>query len=93
MVKQKSKARKRVKPKKGKMSGTTKKRDDPQAGNTGTKRKTPQYLEDRPEAADNQSVKAKWPRPAQKSTSQAEAPVAQTTSRQPGRGRPRPSNR
>ena len=92
MVIRKSQACKRVKPKKGKTSGMTKKRDNPQAGNTGTKRKSPQYLEDRPEAADNQSVKAKRPWPAEKSTSQAEAPVVHTTSCQPGRGRPRSSN-
>ena len=74
MVIRKSQACKRIKPKKGKTSGTTKKRDNPQAGNTGTKRKSPQYLEDRPEAADNQSAKAKRPRPAEKSTSQLRRP-------------------
>ena len=41
LAKRKSQARKRVKPTKGKASGMTKKRDDTQAGNTGTKRKTP----------------------------------------------------
>ena len=93
MVKRKSQARKRVKPKKGKTSGMTKKRDDPQAGNTGTKRKTPQYLGERPEVADNHSVKTKRPRPAEKPAAQVEAPVTHNTSRQPGRGRSRPSNR
>ena len=93
MVKRKSQARKRVKPKKGKTSGMTKKRDDPQAGNTGTKRKTPQYLGERPEVADNHSVKTKRPRPAEKPAAQVEAPFTHNTSRQPGRGRSRPSNR
>ena len=93
LAKRKSQARKRVKPTKGKASGMTKKRDDTQAGNTGIKRKTPQYLDDRPEAADNRNAKTKRPRPAERQTAQAEAPAAHTTSRQPGRGRPRPSNR